>query len=47
MIAGLIGRAFRSLAALRRGDAGDDMDQVGAELLRLERRSPQAPTTSR
>jgi len=47
MIVGLLGRLFRGLARLRPGEAGSDLDHVGAELLRLEARRAQRPVTSR
>ena len=47
MIAGLVGRALRAVAKLTPGDAGADLDQVGAELLRLELRRAQTRATSR
>jgi hypothetical protein len=45
VIVGLVGRLFRAAARLRPGDAGRDLDHVGAELVRLERRAP--PASSR
>ncbi len=36
MIARLVGTVFRALARLRPGDAGRDLDHVGAELVRLD-----------
>ncbi|MGA7476008.1 MAG: hypothetical protein WBW47_02170 [Thermoplasmata archaeon] len=47
MIAGLVGRAFRAIAHLHRTEGSDDLDHVGAELLRLEARRAQRPVTSR
>ncbi len=47
MIVGAIGRVFRWVAVLRPGDAGRDLDHVGAELVRLERRAPSRPASSR
>jgi hypothetical protein len=47
MIVGAIGRCFRAVARLRPGEPGRDLDLVGAELVRLERRIPQRPATSR
>ena len=37
MIAGMIGAIFRVAARFVRGEAGRDLDHVGAELRRLER----------
>jgi hypothetical protein len=47
MLLGLIGRAMKALARLRSGEARDDLDHVGDELVRLDRRPVQPPTTSR
>jgi len=47
MIAGFVGRLFRIVARLRPGPAAADLAHVGEELVRLERRSAQAATTSR
>jgi len=47
MIAGLVGRALRAVAKLTPGDAGKDLDRVGEELVRLDRRPAQPPRTSR
>ena len=47
MIAGLIGRAFRAMARLRPGEAGEALDHVGKELVDLDRRAAQPATTSR
>ncbi len=38
MIVELVGRLLRALARLRPGDAGRDLDHVGAELVRLGQR---------
>ena len=47
MIVGLVGRTFRALAVWRSGEAAEDLDHVGAELVRLEARRAQRPVTSR
>jgi hypothetical protein len=47
MIVGLVGRLFRAVARLRLAEGSDDLDHVGAELLRLEARRAQRPVTSR
>jgi hypothetical protein len=47
MLVGWIGRTFRLLARFTPGDAGRDLDHVGQELERLERRGPHPATTSR
>jgi len=47
MILGIIGRAFRLIARFEKGEAGRDLDHVGDELIRLDRRSAQRPQTSR
>ncbi len=47
MIPGLIGVTFRALARLRPGEAGRDLDHVGAELVRLDRASGPPATISR
>ncbi|HLN50872.1 MAG: hypothetical protein ACLQD9_05255 [Thermoplasmata archaeon] len=47
MIAGLLGRCLRLVAKLSGGDAGADLDCVGAELVRLENRRVQVRATSR
>lgn len=47
MIARLIGYLFRVMARFTPGEAGADLDHVGQELLRLDRRSPQPSATSR
>ncbi|MGP8158290.1 MAG: hypothetical protein ACLPWO_01570 [Thermoplasmata archaeon] len=47
MIVALFGRAFRAVARLRWTEGSDDLDHVGAELLRLEARRAQRPVTSR
>jgi hypothetical protein len=47
MIVGMLGRALRAVARLTRGESGADLDHVGAELVRLERRRAQPPATSR
>lgn len=47
MILAVIGRVFRAAGRLRGGDAGADLAEVGAELLRLERPAAQPPTSPR
>jgi len=47
VIVGLFGRLFRAVARLHRSEATADLDHVGAELVRLERRRAQRPATSR
>jgi hypothetical protein len=47
VIVGLIGRAFRAIARVQRPEKGEDLGHVGEELLRLEARRAQRPTTSR
>jgi hypothetical protein len=47
MIAGLIGRCFRAVARLTRGEGRADLDHVGAELVRLEARRAQDRASSR
>jgi hypothetical protein len=47
MILGLVGRILRAMARFTPGDAGQDLDHVGGELIRLDRRAPPPPATSR
>ena len=47
MIVGMIGRVFRAVARVRPSDASRDLDRVGEELVGLEQRRAQRPTTSR
>jgi hypothetical protein len=47
VIAGIVGRLFRIAARFRSGPAAADLARVGEELVRLEHRRAQAPTTSR
>jgi hypothetical protein len=47
MIATLLGTAFRAIARLTHGDAGRDLDHVGAELVRLDRPKGVPSTTAR
>ena len=47
MIVALIGRAFRAVARARPSEGSADLEHVGAELLRLEARRAQRPTSSR
>ena len=47
MIVGLVGRLFRAIARIRRSEGSADLDRVGAELVRLEARRAQRPTSSR
>ncbi len=47
MIARLLGSVLRAVAKLTPGEAGADLDHVGDELMRLDRRPPQTAATSR
>jgi|GEM_PF-1807124 hypothetical protein len=47
MIVGVIGRIFRAVGRVRGGDPGRDLERVGTELVDLERRHAQRPTTER
>lgn len=47
MIEGLLGRLFRAIAGLRPSEGSEDLRHVGDELVRLEQRSGQRPTSSR
>ena len=47
MMVGLIGQLFRALSRIRRSEGSVELDHVGAELLRLEARRAQRPTSSR
>lgn len=47
MLLGLIGRVMKVLARFRSGEARRDLEHVGDELVRLDRRPPQARATSR
>jgi hypothetical protein len=47
MFLGLLGRAMKLLAKFRQGEARSDLEHVGDELVRLDRRPRQAATTSR
>ena len=47
MIVRLIGYLFRAMARFTPGEAGRDLDHVGQELVRLERRPAAAAATSR
>ncbi|MFY9716645.1 MAG: hypothetical protein WAK40_01735 [Thermoplasmata archaeon] len=47
MIEGVIGRIFRVVGRLRGGDEGRDLERVGTELVDLERRRAQRPTSER
>jgi hypothetical protein len=47
MILGLIGRLFRLAARFHAGDSSRDLDHVGEELIRLDRRRRQPRATSR
>jgi hypothetical protein len=47
MIAGFVGRLFRVVARLRDTEGSPDLDRVGAELERLEKRRAQLAVTSR
>lgn len=46
-IARLLGYLFRVIARFTPGEAGRELDQVGAELVRLEQHPPHAAATSR
>jgi len=47
VIVALVGRVFRVLARLYPTEGSEDLDHVGAELLRLEGRRVQRPVSSR
>jgi len=47
MLLGLIGRAMKFLARFRTGEARSDLEHVGDELVRLDRRPAQRPVTAR
>lgn len=47
MLLGLIGRLMKVLARFRSGDERADLEHVGDELVRLDRRHPQLRATSR
>ena len=47
MFVRLVGYLFRAMARFTKGDAGRDLDHVGAELLRLQRAPRQPAVTSR
>lgn len=47
MLVGLIGRFLCVMARFTPGDAGHDLDHVGQELIRLDRRRGQPRATSR
>ena len=47
MILTLLGRVFQAVGRVRGGEAGGDLETVGAELGRLERPAAHAPTTAR
>lgn len=47
MIVGLVGRIFRAVARWNLADGSEDLDHVGAELLRLEARRAQLRASSR
>ena len=47
MLLGVLGRLMKAVAKIRGGDAGSDLEHVGDELVRLDRRRPQPPATSR
>jgi hypothetical protein len=44
---GLVGRLMKAFARFRAGEARSDLEHVGDELIRLDRRRPQPATTSR
>ena len=47
MFLGLLGRVMKALARFRTGEARADLEHVGDELVRLDRRARQPPATSR
>jgi hypothetical protein len=47
VIVALVGRLFRALARLRLTEGSEDLDHVGAELLRLGRPPAHRPESSR
>ena len=47
MFLGLLGHLMKAVARLRRGDERADLEHVGDELVRLDRRPRQPPATSR
>jgi hypothetical protein len=47
MLLGWVGRGMKLLAKLRTGDARADLEHVGDELVRLDRRRRQPAATSR
>ena len=47
MLLGWIGRLMKAIARFRSGEARADLEHVGDELLRLDRRRAQPPATSR
>jgi len=47
MLLGWIGRWMQAVARFRSGEARADLEHVGAELVRLDRRPRQPPATSR
>jgi hypothetical protein len=47
MIVESVGRLFRVLARIRPGEPGQDLDHVGAELIRLGQPVPRVPRISR
>ncbi len=47
MLLGVLGRLMKALAHVRTGEARTDLEHVGEELVRLDRRRPQPPATSR
>ena len=47
MLLGLLGRLMKAMARFRSGEARADLDHVGDELVRLDRRRPQPRATSR
>lgn len=47
MLFGMLGRLLRAVARFTSGDARDDLEHVGGELVRLEGRARQDPASSR
>lgn len=47
MLLGILGRAMKALARFRTGEARADLEHVGDELVRLDRRGRQGTTNSR
>ncbi|HTP54705.1 MAG TPA: hypothetical protein VML94_07105 [Thermoplasmata archaeon] len=47
MIERIVGRIFQLVGRLRGGDGGRDLERVGRELVDLERRRAQRPSSER